>query len=114
MRIISAPKIITQNNKQAEIKQGTTFPVQVVANNTITVQFKDAVLELLVTPQITGADTIILDIEINNDSLDFGQSVNGIPSIITQSATTQVLVPDGSRSPRAATGLGQGPRHRLP
>ena len=96
VRIISAPKIITQNNKQAEIKQGTTFPVQVVANNTITVQFKDAVLELLVTPQITSAGTIILDIQINNDSLDFGRSVNGIPSIVTQSATTQVLVADGS------------------
>ena len=96
VRIISAPKIITQNNKQAEIKQGTTFPVQVVANNTITVQFKDAVLELLVTPQITSANTIILDIEVNNDSLDFGRSVNGIPSIVTQAATTQVLVADGS------------------
>ena len=96
VRIISAPKIITQNNREAVIKQGTTFPVQVVANNTITVQFKDAVLELLVTPQITSADTIILDIEINNDSLDFGRSVNGIPSIVTQSATTQVLVADGS------------------
>ena len=67
-----------------------------VANNTITVQFKDAVLELLVTPQITNSDTIILDIEINNDALDFGQAVNGIPSIVTQSATTQVLVADGS------------------
>ena len=96
VRIISAPKIITQNNKQAEIKQGVTFPVQVVANNTITVQFKDAVLDLAVTPQITSADTIILDIEVNNDSLDFGRSVNGIPSIITQAATTQVLVDDGS------------------
>ncbi len=67
-----------------------------VANNTITVQFKDAVLELLVTPQITSANTIILDIEVNNDELDFGQSVNGIPSIITQSATTRVLVANGS------------------
>jgi type IV pilus assembly protein PilQ len=96
VRIISAPKIITQNNRPAEIKQGVTFPVQVVANNTITVQFKDAVLDLSVTPQITSADTIILDIEVNNDSLDFGRQVNGIPSIITQAATTQVLVDDGS------------------
>jgi type IV pilus assembly protein PilQ len=96
VRIISAPKIITQNNKAAVIKQGVTFPVQVVANNTITVQFKDAVLELEVTPQITSADTIILDMQINNDSLDFGRQVNGIPSIITQEATTQVLVDDGS------------------
>jgi type IV pilus assembly protein PilQ len=96
VRIISAPKIITQNNKAAEIKQGVTFPVQVVANNTITVQFKDAVLDLTVTPQITSADTIILDLKVNNDSLDFGRAVNGIPSIITQAATTQVLVDDGS------------------
>ena len=95
VRVISAPKIITQNNQTAEIKQGTTFPVQVVANNTITVQFKDAVLELSVTPQITSANTIILDIEVNNDIPDFSSPVNGIPSIRTQSATTQVLMADG-------------------
>ncbi len=95
VRVISAPKIITQNNQSAEIKQGTTFPVQVVANNTITVQFKEAILELNVTPQITSASTIILDIEINNDIPDFSRPVNGIPSIRTQSATTQVLMADG-------------------
>ena len=96
VRIISSPRIVTQNNTPAAIKQGLTFPVQVVANNTVTVTFKDAVLDLNVTPQITSADTIILDITVNNDTPDFGRSVNGIPSIITQSATTQVLVPDGS------------------
>jgi type IV pilus assembly protein PilQ len=96
VRIISSPKIVTQNNRPATIKQGLTFPVQVVANNTVTVTFKDAVLDLNVTPQITSADTVILDINVNNDTPDFGRSVNGIPSIITQSATTQVLVPDGS------------------
>ncbi|MFQ5789620.1 MAG: type IV pilus secretin PilQ [Acidobacteriota bacterium] len=96
VRIISAPKIITQNNKAAEIKQGVTFPIQTVANNTVTVTFKDAVLLLQVTPQITSAETIILDIVVSNDALDFGLSVQGIPSIVTQSATTQVLVPDGS------------------
>ena len=99
VRIISAPKIITQNNRPAEIKQGVTFPVQVVANNTITVQFKDAVLDLRVTPQITNADTIILDIEINNDVLDFGQAVNGIPSIVTQSATTRPTAAQRRLSP---------------
>ena len=96
VRIISSPRIVTQNNQTATIKQGITFPVQVVANNTVTVTFKDAVLDLAVTPQITSADTIILDITVNNDTPDFGREVNGIPSIITQSATTQVLVPDGS------------------
>jgi len=96
VRIISSPKIVTQNNRPATIKQGLTFPVQVVANNTVTVTFKDAVLDLNVTPQITSADTVILDINVNNDTPDFGRSVNGIPSIITQSATTQVLVADGA------------------
>jgi len=95
-RILSAPKIITQNNKPATIKQGITFPVQTVANNTVTVTFKDAVLELTVTPQITSANTIILDINVNNDEADFSRTVNGIPSILTQSAETQVLVADGS------------------
>lgn len=95
-RILSAPRIITQNNQEAVIKQGITFPVQTVANNTVTVTFKDAVLELRVTPQITSANTIILDINVNNDEADFSRTVNGIPSILTQEATTQVLVADGS------------------
>jgi type IV pilus assembly protein PilQ len=96
VRILSAPKIVTQNNKAAVIKQGVTFPIQVVANNTVTIQFKDAVLELNVTPQITSAETIILDLKVNNDSLDFSRQVQGVPTIVTQSATTQVLVSDGS------------------
>jgi type IV pilus assembly protein PilQ len=96
VRILSSPKIVTQNNKAATIRQGVQFPIQVVANNTVTIQFKDAVLELEVTPQITSAETIILDLKVNNDSLDFGRAVQGVPSVVTQSATTQVLVSDGS------------------
>jgi type IV pilus assembly protein PilQ len=96
VRILSTPKIVTQNNKAATIRQGVQFPIQVVANNTVTIQFKDAVLELEVTPQITSAETIILDLKVNNDSLDFGRAVQGVPSVVTQSATTQVLVSDGS------------------
>lgn len=96
VRILSAPKIVTQNNRPAKITQGVQFPIQVVANNTVTIQFKDAVLELEVTPQITSADTIILDLQVNNDSLDFGRAVQGVPSVVTQAATTQVLVSDGS------------------
>jgi type IV pilus assembly protein PilQ len=96
VRILSAPRIITQNNQPATIKQGVTFPVQTIANNTVTVTFKDAVLELTVTPQITSANTVILDMQINNDVVDQSLSVNGIPSIQTQEANTQVLVADGS------------------
>ncbi len=95
LRILSAPRIVAQNARSATIKQGVTFPVQVVANNTVTVQFQDAVLELTVTPEIGPDGTILLDLNVNNDSLDFGQSVGGIPSILTQQATTRIRVSDG-------------------
>ncbi len=96
VRILSAPRIVAQNAHPATIKQGVTFPVQVVANNTVTVQFQDAVLELTVTPQVSPDETILLDLRVNNDSLDFGQAVGGIPSIVTQHATTRVRVANGS------------------
>lgn len=95
VRILSAPRIVAQNARPATIKQGVTFPVQVVANNTVTVQFQDAVLELTVTPQVSPGGTVLLDLEVSNDSLDFGQSVGGIPSIVTQRATTRVRVGNG-------------------
>lgn len=96
VRILSAPRIVAQNARPATIKQGVTFPVQVVANNTVTVQFRDAVLELTVTPQVSPEGTILLDLTVNNDALDFGQAVGGIPSILTQHATTRVRVEDGT------------------
>ena len=96
VRILSAPRIVAQNARPATIKQGVTFPVQVVANNTVTVQFRDAVLELTVTPQVSPEGTILLDLTVSNDALDFGQAVGGIPSILTQQATTRVRVDDGA------------------
>jgi type IV pilus secretin PilQ/predicted competence protein len=95
-RLLSTPKVTTQNNQAAEIKQGVQIPIQTVANNTVTVTFKDAVLTLKVTPQITEAGTVILTLEVENNSADFANLVNGIPPINTQSAKTQVLVRDGS------------------
>jgi type IV pilus assembly protein PilQ len=95
-RLLSTPKVTTQNNQSAEIKQGVQIPIQTVANNTVTVQFKDAVLTLRVTPQITEAGTVILGLEVENNSPDFANRVNGIPPINTQSAKTQVLVRDGA------------------
>ena len=94
-RLLSTPKVTTQNNQSAEIKQGLQIPIQTVANNTVTVQFKDAVLTLKVTPQITDAGTVILNLEVENNSADFANLVNGIPPINTQSAKTIVLVRDG-------------------
>ena len=95
-RLLSTPKVTTQNNKQAEIKQGVQIPIQTLANNTVTVQFKDAVLTLRVTPQITDAGTVILELEVENNSPDYANRVNGIPPINTQSAKTMVLVKDGA------------------
>jgi type IV pilus assembly protein PilQ len=94
-KIISAPKITTQNNQEAAIIQGRQIPVQTVANFTVTTRYVNAALELTATPQITAEGTIIMYIQIQNNAADFANLVNGIPPITTQSATTTVMVPDG-------------------
>lgn len=96
VRILSNPRITTQNNVEAVITQGDQIPIQTVANNTVTVTFRDAALRLAVTPQITTAGTVIMRIEIGNDFADFSRQVNGVPPIVTQSASTTVQVADGA------------------
>jgi type IV pilus assembly protein PilQ len=94
-RILSTPRVSTQNNVEAEITQGVQIPIQTVANNTVTVTFRDAALTLKVTPQITAANTVIMRISVENAAPDFSRQVNNIPPIDTQRAITQVLVSDG-------------------
>ena len=94
-RVLSTPRVSTQNNVEAEITQGLQIPIQTVANNTVTVTFKDAALTLRVTPQITAANTVIMRISLENATPDFSRAVNSIPPIDTQRANTQVLVADG-------------------
>ena len=94
-KLISQPKVTAQNNSPASITQGLRFPVQVVANNTVTVQFQNAALTLTVTPQITYDGNIVLDLKVENNTPDFGRQVQGIPSIRTSESTTRVLVTDG-------------------
>jgi type IV pilus secretin PilQ/predicted competence protein len=94
-RIISSPKVTTQNNQPAEIIQGRQIPVQTVANFTVTTRYVNAALELKATPQITAEGTIIMTVEIQNNAADFANLVNGIPPITTQSAKTTVMIPDG-------------------
>jgi type IV pilus assembly protein PilQ len=94
-RLLSTPRVTTQNNVSAEMTQGVQIPIQTVANNTVTVSFKDAALTLKVTPQITAANTVIMQISVENASPDFSRAVNNIPPINTQRANTQVLVSDG-------------------
>jgi type IV pilus assembly protein PilQ len=95
-RILSTPRLTTQNNVAAEVTQGLQIPIQTVANNTVTVSFKDAALTLQVTPQITSANTVIMQITLENATPDFSRQVNGIPPIDTQRAKTQVQVDDGA------------------
>jgi type IV pilus assembly protein PilQ len=95
VKILSTPRITTQNNQQAEITQGFQVPYQTVANNTVTLQFKDAALKLTVTPQITGANTVIMHIDLENSQPDFVHAPMGNPSITTQRASTQLQVDNG-------------------
>ena len=92
-RLLSTPRVSTQNNIEAEIAQGVQIPYQTVSNNTITTQFKDAALTLKVTPQITASDTVIMKIQVDNGSV--GEVLPGGVSINTQRANTTVQVDDG-------------------
>jgi type IV pilus assembly protein PilQ len=95
-KLLSKPKVITQNNEKATIKQGTKIPIQTTINNTISVQFIDAVLKLEVTPQITAEGTVFMDVLVENTQIDSGiPRVQGIPALDTQSAETKVTVADG-------------------
>jgi type IV pilus assembly protein PilQ len=96
-RILSTPRVATQNNVEAEITQGSQIPIQVVSNNTVTVTFKDAALTLRVTPQITAANTVIMRIFVEKAAPNYTQTTPAqpIPSIDTQRAITTVLMDDG-------------------
>jgi type IV pilus assembly protein PilQ len=95
-RVLSTPRLTTQNNQTAEVAQGVQIPIQTVANNTVAVSFKDATLKLQVTPQITTANTVIMNVVLENATPDFSRQVNGIPPIDTQRALTTVQVNDGA------------------
>ncbi|MGH9573681.1 MAG: type IV pilus secretin PilQ [Candidatus Acidiferrales bacterium] len=96
-KLLSQPKIITQNNEKGTAKDGTKIPVQTVVNNTVSVQFVDVVLEIDVTPQITADGTVYMDVTVENDQIDNGiPYVQGIPAITTQSVETKVTVNDGA------------------
>jgi type IV pilus assembly protein PilQ len=97
LKILSRPRIVTQNNIQAVVKQGVKVPIVTTSqlNGPPTVTYVDAFLRLTVTPQITSEGTIFLNVDVENTLPDFGNEVNGNPTLITQQATTQVLVTDG-------------------
>ncbi|MBV6424953.1 MAG: hypothetical protein NAOJABEB_02767 [Steroidobacteraceae bacterium] len=97
--IISSPRVITANQREASIEQGVEIPYQESASSgATTIQFKKAVLSLKVTPQITPDNRIILDLNVKKDSVGaviVGSGGVNVPSIDTREITTQVLVNDG-------------------
>jgi len=97
LKILSRPRVVTQNNIQALVRQGVRVPIvtQAQLGGPPTVTYVDAFLRLTVVPQITSEGTIFLNVDVENTTPDFGRTVNGNPTLITQQATTQVLVTDG-------------------
>ena len=93
-KIVSSPRVTTANQQKAKIAQGTEIPyLQASSSGATNVQFKEAVLSLEVTPQITPDDKIIMDLEVKKDKV--GEIFSGVPSIDTQRINTQVLVANG-------------------
>jgi type IV pilus assembly protein PilQ len=99
VKIVSSPKVVTQNNKKATILSGEKIPYPTqqggAAGGAITVAFVDANLQLDVTPQITNEGTIIMDIKLEKAEADFSRQVNGTPTILRKMLETQMLVRDG-------------------
>ncbi len=95
---LSNPRVITTDRTEAFIKQGREIPYQVVSEDGVNIQFKEAKLELIVTPQITPDNRVIMDLRINKN--EQGQNVStgtggSVPSIDTREIRTQVLVDNG-------------------
>ena len=97
LKVLSRPRVVTQNNIQALVKQGVRVPIttQAQLGGPPTVTYVDAFLRLTVVPQITSENTIFLNVDVENTTPDFSHNIQGNPELITQQATTQVLVTDG-------------------
>jgi len=94
--IVSSPRVITADQNKATIKQGVEIPYQEATSSGATsVSFKEAVLQLEVTPHITPDDRVIMDLKVSKDNPDFSRSVLGVPPVDTRSLETSVLVDNG-------------------
>ncbi|HXI04403.1 MAG TPA: type IV pilus secretin PilQ, partial [Candidatus Saccharimonadales bacterium] len=96
VRILSAPKIVTQNNQPANIEQGTQIPVVTTTATEIQVQYVPASLRLLVTPQITAEETVVMKVVVENNQPSDTLSVGDTPAIVTERVDTQILVRSGT------------------
>jgi type IV pilus assembly protein PilQ len=100
VKVVSAPKVTTQNNTAAEIQSGFQIPYQTRVNFTTTVTYVDATLRLSVTPQITEAGTVIMDIQVQKNEPATGLAVEGGAGtpLSTRQARTKLMVRDGGTS----------------
>ncbi len=100
IKVVSAPRVTTQNNTPAEIQSGVQIPYQTRVNFTTTVTYLDATLRLSVTPQITEAGTVIMDIQVQKNEPAFGLAIEGGAGtpLATRQAKTRLMVRDGGTS----------------
>ncbi|WP_157861480.1 type IV pilus secretin PilQ [Desulfurivibrio alkaliphilus] len=96
VNILSRPSVATLDNHEAVLESGTEVPYQSIEDGTTSVQYKDAVLRLLVTPQVISRENIKLKIEAQKDEVDLTRTVMGNPFIIKKLAQTNLIVEDGS------------------
>ena len=96
VRIISSPRVLTLDNNEASISQGTLIPFSQVSAQGVNTAFQEAKLELNVTPHVTSDGAVAMDVMITRNEPDFGRvGANGDPTILEREAVTQLLVDDG-------------------
>jgi type IV pilus assembly protein PilQ len=96
VRILSSPRILTLDNRQARISQGTLIPFSQVSAQGVQTTFQEAKLQLLVRPHVTADGSVSMHVKINRDEPDFNQtSARGDPTILKREAETDLLVLDG-------------------
>jgi type IV pilus assembly protein PilQ len=96
VRIVSNPRILTLDNRDARINQGTLIPYSQVSAQGVQTSFQEAKLQLLVKPHVTADGSISMHVKINRDEPDFNQTAaNGAPTILKREAETELLVMDG-------------------
>lgn len=91
--VIARPKIVTSEGQAARIESGTEIPYQVMSDDSLSVEFRQAGLVLEVTPEVKDDNTLLMDLKIHQDSV--GDMVNGVPSLETNRVQTQVEVKSG-------------------
>ncbi len=96
VRIISAPKIVTLDNTQAQIEQGVQIPISQVSAQGVNTRYVNATLALRVTPHVTNEGSVLLDVNVQKNEADFiNTGARGDPTILTKNAQSQMLITDG-------------------